>query len=211
MPVPWRDPPASTWRSLRRAFVDLALAALFLAFALAHAKQLLQTHRSSHAIVLLVELAFALFFLIRTPAVDTSRAPRDWLFALCGTSAPLLLRPTRAGADVLAGDGLQILGATGALLGILALNRSVGIVPARRALRSSGAYAVVRHPLYASYALSWLGYLVSNRSWANVAVVAIGLAFQLARVRAEERWLARDAAYRAYMSRTRWRLVPFVY
>jgi hypothetical protein len=203
--------PAPTRAGLARAGVDVSLAAFYLVFAAIHLRAFGETHRPSLVFVVGTELLFAVFFLLRTEAHGASRARWDWAAAVTGSLLPLLLRPAAAEEDVLVGQVLQVLGYAGSLLGIATLNRSVGVVPATRAIKSGGAYRVVRHPLYASYTLANLGYLASNRTWWNAAVVAVALAAQVARVFNEERWLARCADYRAYMARTRWRLVPFVF
>ena len=39
---------------------------------------------------------------------------------------------------------------------------------ARRQLKTSGLYRLVRHPLYASYLLSYLGYVLANTNLRNV-------------------------------------------
>lgn len=203
--------PSVTRAGLARAGVDVSLAAFYLVFAAIHVQAFRETHRPSLAFVVGTELLFAVFFLLRTEADGASRARWDWSTAVAGSILPLLLRPAAAEQDVLAGQLLQALGYAGSTLGIATLARSVGVVPATRAIKSGGAYRVVRHPLYASYTLANLGYLVSNRTAWNAAVVAVALAAQIARVFNEERWLARCADYRAYMARTRWRLVPFVF
>jgi protein-S-isoprenylcysteine O-methyltransferase Ste14 len=200
-----------TRAGLARASVDVSLAAFCLFFVWAHASAFRETQRPSHAVIVVVELFFAAFFLLRTEAESTSRRPWDWIAAAGGVGIPLLLRPTAAEADVLLGHVLQLGGAVGALLGILSLNRSLAVVPATRALRSGGAYRVVRHPLYAAYTVGSLGYLASNWSVWNAGVVAVALAFQIARIHNEERWLARTETYREYMGRTRWRLLPYVF
>jgi protein-S-isoprenylcysteine O-methyltransferase Ste14 len=69
----------------------------------------------------------------------------------------------------------------------------------------------VRHPLYAAYALMNAGYLLSNPSAWNAAVIAGAFAGQLLRIHAEETFLSSDPAYADYARRTRWRLLPFVY
>jgi protein-S-isoprenylcysteine O-methyltransferase Ste14 len=96
-------------------------------------------------------------------------------------------------------------------LGLAALGRSLGLVPAHRGLVTSGAYRFLRHPLYVSYLLAGLGYLVqSPRLW-NVAVLIVVWTCQVARIVSEEKLLGTDAAYRAYAAQTRWRLIPRVW
>jgi protein-S-isoprenylcysteine O-methyltransferase Ste14 len=106
---------------------------------------------------------------------------------------------------------LQGLGLVVGVLSLAALGRSLGLVPAHRGLVTSGAYGLLRHPLYASYLLAGLGYLVqSPRLW-NVAALTVVWACQVVRIVSEERVLGTDAAYRAYALRTQWRLIPGIW
>jgi protein-S-isoprenylcysteine O-methyltransferase Ste14 len=45
----------------------------------------------------------------------------------------------------------------------------------------------------------------------NLAVYAIGWWAQILRLKAEEELLGQDPAYRAFMAKVRWRLVPGVF
>ncbi len=206
-----RSRPMVTLSGLRRALADVGLAALCLSFAYGQLWQFARTHRASAPLLVATELAFAAFALFRRPADDVSTSAWDWFTTFAGTAAPLLLRPTAAAHDLLAAQALQAFGAAGCLVGILSLNRSVGVVPAHREVKCGGAYRIVRHPLYAAYALTNLGYVLSNPSRWNAAVLVFGLAFQIARIFNEERLLSQHESYRAYQARTRWRLLPYVF
>ncbi|HSB20853.1 MAG TPA: methyltransferase [Anaeromyxobacteraceae bacterium] len=191
--------------------MDLSLAALCLAFAWAQLVEFARSHRPSALLIVVTEILFAGFFLVRRPADAVSRSPWDWIATAGGVLAPLLLRPSAAGHDLLAAQVLQIVGGVGSLFGVLHLNRSVGVVPAHRVVRWRGAYRLVRHPLYASYLLTGAGYVLSNPSAANAVVLAAGMAFQVARIFNEERFLSRYPEYRRYQALTRWRLIPYVF
>lgn len=77
---------------------------------------------------------------------------------------------------------------------------------------STGPYARVRHPMYASAILYLLGTpLALGSYWGLVPVVAM-MPFLVWRLLAEERFLARNlAGYTDYQQRIRHRLVPFVW
>jgi protein-S-isoprenylcysteine O-methyltransferase Ste14 len=203
--------PLVTRSGLRRAFVDLSLAVLSVAFAHAQLRQFAETRRPSCLLIVATELLFAVFFVVRKEADAASTSAWDWLTTVGGAFGPLLMRPTGAPHDLLVAQALQVFGGVGSLLGILFLNRSVGVIPAHRRVKSGGAYRLVRHPLYAAYAITYLGYVLSNLGPWNVGVLVVGTAFQVARVYNEERFLSRYQEYRTYMLRTRWRLVPFVF
>jgi protein-S-isoprenylcysteine O-methyltransferase Ste14 len=183
---------------------------MFLAFAGAHIRTFLQHPRPSLFGLVALETLFAVFFVARREAAVVSTSPTAWLTTLLGTFLPLLFRPNGV-EDFLAAQVVQALGTAFGVAGVLSLNRSVGLLPANRGVRTAGAYRLVRHPLYASYLVTHLGYVGSNPSAWNVAVLVGALAAQLVRIRGEESLLSRDPEYVAYSARTRWRLVPFVF
>eukprot|EP01034_Spumella_vulgaris_P046509 gene46509-57994_t len=116
------------------------------------------------------------------------------------------------GHGLLPGGALLI--AAGVLLqigGLLSLNRSFGLVAARRTVKTGGLYRLVRHPLYASYLLVYLGYVLVNTSVANVLLALLGAALLMARIVREERFLARDVHYLAYMDQVKYRLIPLMF
>jgi len=75
-----------------------------------------------------------------------------------------------------------------------------------------GPYAVIRHPGYLGSLLVWVGFALTSRSPATVALVGmlLGRAYGR-RIRAEERLLEQDLpGYVEYARRT-WRLIPLVW
>ncbi len=203
--------PLLTRGGLRQAFFDLGAAACYLLFAFAHVRSFLTTPRASMLLIVVTESLFAVFFLVRKDADRTTDRPADWLAAFFGTLLPMLLRPSAALHDLPLAQLIQVIGTAGSVAGILSLNRSVSVVPSHREVRTAGAYRLVRHPLYASYLVSNLGYVLSNQSPRNLLVLVATTAFQLVRIQAEERLLQEFADYREYRQRTRWRLIPFVF
>jgi protein-S-isoprenylcysteine O-methyltransferase Ste14 len=93
----------------------------------------------------------------------------------------------------------------------LSMGRSFGVIPANRGVRTQGLYRAVRHPFYAAYLVSQVGYALNNPSAWNVGVVVLGTAFQVVRIRYEEQLLLGSGEYREYRSAVRWRLVPGVW
>ena len=91
------------------------------------------------------------------------------------------------------------------------LNRSFGIVPANRGVVTDGFYSIVRHPVYASYLIGHVGFLLLNPNWWNLTVYTSGLAFQVSRMLMEEGLLSHDPLYQAYRQHVRYRLVPGVF
>lgn len=200
-----------TRAGLGAAFANLSFASLFLAFAWAHAQSFARCQRPSGPFLVAFEVLFALFFVARAPADARTSSPWAWASAAGGTFLPLLLRPLEAPQDVAAGEVLQLAGLLLATYGLLSLNTSVGVLPAHRGIKTTGAYRWLRHPLYAAYAVNAAGYLASNFTVRNLAIVLAASACQVGRIVNEERLLSRYAAYAEYKARTRWRVLPFVF
>jgi protein-S-isoprenylcysteine O-methyltransferase Ste14 len=200
-----------TVSGLREAGANVSAAVFYLAFAAVHVQGFAATGRPSLLVAVLIETLVAIMFLLRAPAERATSSPYAWVTTLGGTLLPLLLRPVAGDHDVLLGQVFQCSGGAFAVLSLAFLNRSFGLLPAVRLLRRGGPYRWLRHPIYAGYAVQNLGYLTSNASVRNLAVVVAALGFQVLRVYEEERLLASVPEYAAYMRQTRWRLLPLVF
>ena len=78
-------------------------------------------------------------------------------------------------------------------------------------LVEDGPYAVVRHPVYTGGILFTTGISLALSPWPLVAAAVLAVVWAL-KARVEERFLAeRYAAYADYRTRTRYRLIPYVY
>ncbi|MGH6815447.1 MAG: methyltransferase family protein [Hyphomicrobiaceae bacterium] len=77
---------------------------------------------------------------------------------------------------------------------------------------STGAYAVVRHPMYSWALLMLLGMPLALGSWWGLLIVVPSVAGIVARLLDEEQFLARNLpGYSDYMRKVRYRLVPLVW
>jgi protein-S-isoprenylcysteine O-methyltransferase Ste14 len=77
---------------------------------------------------------------------------------------------------------------------------------------STGPYAIVRHPMYASGSLYLLGTPLALASYWGFVPIAAMMPFLIWRLIDEERFLARNLpGYTAYQKQVRYRLVPFVW
>jgi protein-S-isoprenylcysteine O-methyltransferase Ste14 len=79
------------------------------------------------------------------------------------------------------------------------------------ALVEEGPYAFVRHPVYSGGLLVAAGISLALSPWSLLLAAALAVVWAL-KASVEERFLtARYPGYADYCSRTRYRLVPFVY
>ena len=155
--------------------------------------------------------------------MDLRKAVRDpwvWgqlaLFALIGIGAPVLPRYVSLGdldpmLNRIDPDGIRWVGilltAAGlalAVWGVRSLGRSLtpGTEPLPDGpLVTTGAYAHVRHPIYAGIVLALAGYTLAWSNWKLTLVVGLlALAYFNGKAKAEERWLVRRyPAYESYM------------
>jgi protein-S-isoprenylcysteine O-methyltransferase Ste14 len=199
------------FHGLGAAISNLLLATLFFSFAYVHLQRFLAQPRLSLLLIVAVEGLVAVMLVIRRDPEKTQHGWKTWGATSIGTFAPMLLRPIDAPTDLMVGQALQIAGFGLQIAAVLSLNRSFGLLPAHRGVKSDGLYHWVRHPLYSAYLLAHVGYLASNMSWANVLVFATGTAFQVVRIVQEEQLLLQYPDYARYSGTTRWRLVPAIW
>jgi protein-S-isoprenylcysteine O-methyltransferase Ste14 len=189
------------------------LATLWVLFFLANMRAWAETSRPVGMGAMQLELAFALLVIVRRQPLSISRSRVAWVVAGGAVGGMLLARPAFhpvAGLYWLWAS-VQFAGAVAALLGLVFLGRSFGIVAANRGLKTNGPYRVVRHPVYSAYLLTMIGYVLENPSLWNIGVLSAVTGLQLVRIEEEERCLRVDDEYRAYSSRVRYRLVPYVF
>ncbi|MCC6919756.1 MAG: isoprenylcysteine carboxylmethyltransferase family protein [Alphaproteobacteria bacterium] len=167
----------------------------------------------SNIVLLASEAAMAFFILIRRRTQAMSMRGQDWALACAGTLLPLLVEPDQG--HPLAAESfcvaLMTFGFCLHLSAKLTLRRSFGVVAANRGVRIGGPYGFIRHPMYAGYALTHVGFLLAGPNLWNFTLYAVLTAVQIARIEAEERLLKDDPAYRAFMAQVPYRLIPYVY
>jgi protein-S-isoprenylcysteine O-methyltransferase Ste14 len=175
-------------------------------------RSFLQTGKWTSLLWMVSEGMVVLLLVFRRESRRLSRRPWDWLVALGGSFAVLLVRPTAAAvAPESVGVALQLAGTLFEVYGKVYLGRSFGIVAADRGIVVGGPYRIVRHPIYLGYLVTHVGFLLANWSSRNIAIYIIEYCFQVARILSEERLLKKDDGYRAYCERVRCRLIPGVF
>lgn len=119
--------------------------------------------------------------------------------------------------DLTAGAGVMLLvaGVLQAAVSMLTLGR--GLTPYPRplegaTLRTQGAYAIVRHPIYGGILFMSTGWSLFQHSLAGLGIAAVLLVFFDRKAALEERWLMQrfPEEYALYRQRVR-KLIPGIY
>lgn len=174
-----------TWRAGKLDFIEISFAAqnvIFLTLILIR-----QRHRAVDLNVLRQAVALVAFF--------------SGIFFIGGetTAGPLIHRISIA--FILAAN---ILGA----ITLLNINRSFGILIARREIKTGGLYGIVRHPMYGTDILLRIGFLISHFEPRVIFLFAASTACYVWRAILEERFLSQTPEYREYKARVRYRFIP---
>jgi protein-S-isoprenylcysteine O-methyltransferase Ste14 len=160
--------------------------------------------------LLIVNSIMVAMYVAKRDATSITQSPFLWLLAFAGTCLPLILRPTAPSIPFSIGTIVQLVGIVAIVASMLSLRRSFGIVPAHRGIRTGGLYNFVRHPLYASELVWFLGFAIDNPSGWNIGLWLCDCALQFSRACAEERFLSVDPVYSQYRARVKYRLLPLV-
>jgi protein-S-isoprenylcysteine O-methyltransferase Ste14 len=157
-------------------------------------------------------VSFAWFMLHRSPPLAHMRGVAPSLAAFAGTYLPwslILITVDRDPQDQsILPTALMLLGSGGALATIAYLGRSFSIVPRAQQLVRTGPYSLVRHPLYLAEEVALLGCLLKFYSLAALALFAVHLVLQIARMLFEENLLRRCFPEYADYAHSTWRLIP---
>jgi protein-S-isoprenylcysteine O-methyltransferase Ste14 len=192
-----------------------ALARLFVQTDVSYLPPSLVLDVAAKATVLAFQALLVVLFVIRT-------APRagalDFLprfAAIAGTFLGIgivLLPPRELSAPFQIVSLLLMIGGFAFMIwAAICLGRSISLLPQARRLVTSGPYFLVRHPLYAGEAVAVAGMAMQYVLPWSLLIVALQYAFQLLRLRYEERVLEQAFAdYAAYAKRTA-RLIPGIY
>lgn len=189
------------------------IAGLFLGLAYRIGLSALETHRVSGLLLLTSELLVVVLTLARRPATFVDRTLLVRFVAVVSIIGPFLLRPAAEAALFSEPVAMAISGAGLAtvVVGKLSLGRSFGLLPANRGVVCSGAYRLIRHPIYLGYLLTHVAFLMANASLWNVVALGTADAALLVRAHLEERTLATDRRYQQYLQLVPWRMIPRVY
>jgi protein-S-isoprenylcysteine O-methyltransferase Ste14/uncharacterized membrane protein (UPF0127 family) len=163
--------------------------------------------------LVLVNTLLLFLFLTRRESKEISHFVPDWLIPIGTVGLSMILRPVPDTNAFLAVSSLviQVAGIFFILSSLVSLGRSFGVIPANREIKRGGTYQLVRHPLYASELLFYLGFLLGNMSAFNTIAIVFILLGQIYRVFAEEKLLNKDQLYSEYMNNTKYRFLPGIF
>lgn len=201
----------------RPAIAEIAakavIVALFSSMAIRLARNYQTTGHVTGLLLLVSESLVVALTLLRRNAGTVDRSWKARILTGFSTFGPSMVSPVSAAA-FLPETVTVLIAAAGIVItvcGKLSLGRSFGLAPANRGVVCTGLYRFARHPIYLGYLITHLGFVLANPvAWNLVALGAADLALMFRAV-CEEQTLAADGAYRAYMQRVRWRIVPGVF
>ena len=171
---------------------------------------------------ILSKICTMVFFAILVVMFAVRRVPLDYPIGFCprfsaGAGAFLgigiiLLAPQELSSGLYLISMLSIISGTMfAIWTTLTLARSISIMPQARNLVTSGPYAFVRHPLYLGEFVVLFGLALQHSMPWGMLLLGVQSIFQFARMKNEERVLARAFPnYEDYRARTA-RLLPGIY
>ena len=209
----YHAPAGSRWPRFRVHYGELAakvfILTLFSGMAMRLAQNAAETGRVTGMLMLASEALVVALTLIRRTAGVVDRSWQARLLTTVSMVGPLMVVPAAA---ALAAEAATVTSTAAGLMivvmGKLSLGRSFGLTPANRGIVSTGLYRFLRHPIYLGYLITHVGFFLANAGMWNLIVLLAADVALMARAVCEEKTLAQDPAYRSYMTRARWRVVP---
>jgi len=191
-------------------FINIILFLLWLIFAYRHSVAFLLYPRAYILLFIVAETLLAFLFLLRKQENKISKKKSDWLIASLATFIPLSIQPSSQAIQIEIGTALMVAGSLLYIFSLISLNRSMGIIPADRGIKTNGLYRLVRHPIYLSYLILYTGYILASFSYYNFIVYIFTIIFIFARILIEEKFLSSNPVYLEYKNRVRQKLIPYI-
>lgn len=173
----------------------------------------LETWKLTYLLLLVAETLTIIIYLgARSPnRVNEKFLPAAAAYAATFYFLLIDLRNGHAIAPLVVCEALQLTGIISQIFAKLSLGRNFGLVPADRGIITTGAYRVVRHPIYLSYFIAHVGFLLSAWSIYNCCVYLALYLLQGIRINSEEKLLMQNSDYIAYCKVVKYRVLPFIF
>lgn len=188
----------------------LLVATLFVLLSINLWADFTKTHHFTGLLLLFSEALVVVLTIFRRRAHVVDRTVLAAIITAVSLVGPPLLRA--GGADPLMPDlvtaSLSLIGLAFVIAGKIVLGRSFGLIPANRGVVARGPYGWMRHPIYAGYLLTHVGFIAAHPTAWNIAVIVIADSALVFRALLEERVLTQDERYREYCAKVGWHLVP---
>ena len=165
--------------------------------------------------IILFTSLIAVLFLLRLEPLSKAKGLLPRMTAIAGSflvlAVPFLPRTALSLKVSVMATTLALLGNVLSVYVLARLGRSFSIMAEARKLVTSGPYAVVRHPLYLTEEVAFLGAMIHFFSLYAVLIFIVHLAIQIQRMKNEEAVLR--AAYPEYVDyqATTARLIPHLF
>lgn len=159
-------------------------------------------------------LMLSLLLLIRGPAKAQAEGLLPRIAAFVGTYWPWTITfftKTEGALPNLISTVCVLTGLIMMLVTIRHLGRSFSLVPQARSVVQTGPYRWIKHPLYLSEEIVFLGVVLQHLSWLTVALLVLHIGIQVWRIHYEEDVLRRTLPEYSSYETSRWRLVPYVW
>ncbi|MGY3697439.1 protein-S-isoprenylcysteine O-methyltransferase Ste14 [Bradyrhizobium sp. USDA 3240] len=159
-------------------------------------------------------LMLSLLLLIRAPAKAQAEGLLPSIAAFVGTYWPWTITffdRTEGEVANLISTVCVLAGMIMILVTIRHLGRSFSLVPQARSVVQSGPYRWIKHPLYLSEEIVFVGVVLQHLSWMTVALLVLHIGIQVCRIHYEEDVLRRTLPEYASYETSRWRLIPYVW
>jgi protein-S-isoprenylcysteine O-methyltransferase Ste14 len=194
---------------LARAIVIVLFSMMCVRFAI----DFFETGRITGLFLMVSEGIVVALTLVRRSARTLDRSVKARILTTVSVIGPPLLAPALVAplAPEVTTVAISCAGLAVVIAGKITLGRSFALLPANRGIVSTGLYRFVRHPIYLGYLVTHVAYLAANPSGWNIFALAVADSALLARAVCEERTLAMDPAYRDYLTRVRWRVLPGIF
>ena len=159
-------------------------------------------------------LMLAVLVLTRAPAKAQAEGLLPRVAAFVGTYWPWTITffdKTEGALPNLISTVCVLAGLIMILITIRHLGRSFSLVPQARSVVQTGPHRWIKHPLYLSEEIVFLGVVLQHLNWMTVALLILHIGIQVSRILYEEDVLRRTLPEYSSYEASRWRLIPYVW